>query len=62
MGVQGVWDKTVSYEGKERVQCLKFTLTPFLVQKYFEGQAAECRKHVQQLNLKRGEFEKDKEK
>ncbi|XP_065898193.1 MRN complex-interacting protein-like isoform X2 [Dysidea avara] len=33
-----------------------------VVKKYFEGQAAECRKHVQELNLKRGEFEKAKER
>ena len=62
MDVQGVRDKTVSSKGKQRVQRIQLALASFCTQKYFEGQAAECRKHVQELNLKRGEFEKAKER
>lgn len=33
-----------------------------LQQKYHEGQAADCRKYVQQLNMKKGELEKNKDR
>ena len=37
-------------------------MTYSLLQKYYEGQAADCRKHVQQLNMKKGELERNEDR
>ena len=37
-------------------------MTCSLLQKHYEGQAADCRKYVQQLNMKKGELEKNKDR
>lgn len=42
--------------------CKVCTTKQSVIKKYYEGQAADCRKRVQQLNMKKGELEQNEDR
>lgn len=64
MDLQSLYGEAVVDKGWQggMAQIILTCLTRSVQQKYYEGQAADCRKYVQQLNMKKGELAKHKDR